>query len=417
MIMRSTVAPDVELDLFLLDMWGRLEDTGGPSRRDSELPYPPGSTGARPCLPREEAMVRSALGSGVVTENELTDLVFFRRYPRRNGRRISLDEPRCPELSKEWLTIRDNCVQPILRGVPPPIQPAPPLIPPRPPSPPSSGPPPPPSPPVSSPPLRVCCLLQLNQLADVASLGAHHTVGGVVYTGRAGFVDVAHVRHTADVTAWVYQQIHATGGASGAKIVTHEGNARLTRPVPAADWLEMARSIAYDDAMGHEIYWYWWFATPGMHNSGFSPEDLCSNYLGTVAAKQALLAGGKFAVAADGALRALLSNLNAQSLVETRKAFYSIALRWVDINLGPDNDKYLRRRNFTRIPWKAGHRSDASTPRFLYERFRVTTGYTFTHNVPWAPDWTFTRAQFPAKIAAIKANAKLLYGPRFDKPR
>ncbi|MGH4012254.1 MAG: hypothetical protein ACRDTH_29515 [Pseudonocardiaceae bacterium] len=64
----------------------------------------------------ESELVRSALQSGVTGENGLTDLVFFRRYPARNGRPISRDEPNYQALSQEWLSIRDTLVRPILRG-------------------------------------------------------------------------------------------------------------------------------------------------------------------------------------------------------------------------------------------------------------------------------------------------------------
>ncbi len=80
---------------------------------------------APPAPPSTESeLVRSALRSGVTDENGLTDLVFFRRYPARNGRPISRDEPNYQALSQEWLSIRDTLVRPILRG-PQPTRPAP----------------------------------------------------------------------------------------------------------------------------------------------------------------------------------------------------------------------------------------------------------------------------------------------------
>jgi len=66
----------------------------------------------------ESAIVHSAIASGQTGENTLTDLVFFRRYPARNGRPISRDEPDYSRLSREWISIRDYLVRPILRGTP-----------------------------------------------------------------------------------------------------------------------------------------------------------------------------------------------------------------------------------------------------------------------------------------------------------
>ena len=75
----------------------------------------------------ETAVVRSAIASGRTDENTLTDLVFHRRYPGRNGRPISRGETDFARLSQEWIGIRDLLVRPLLRGspaTPPPGAPA-----------------------------------------------------------------------------------------------------------------------------------------------------------------------------------------------------------------------------------------------------------------------------------------------------
>jgi hypothetical protein len=51
----------------------------------------------------------------MTSENALTDLVFFRRYPARAGRPLARSEPRFAALSREWLRIRDGLVHPALR--------------------------------------------------------------------------------------------------------------------------------------------------------------------------------------------------------------------------------------------------------------------------------------------------------------
>ncbi len=75
----------------------------------------------------ETGVVRSAIASGRTDENTLTDLVFHRRYPGRNGRPISRGETDFARLSQEWIGIRDLLVRPLLRGspaAPPPGAPA-----------------------------------------------------------------------------------------------------------------------------------------------------------------------------------------------------------------------------------------------------------------------------------------------------
>src|ERR1044072_1293214 len=49
-----------------------------------------------------------ALLQGVRDFNKLTDLLFFARYPGREGQRLTRDE------QKAWLRIRDDIVKPIL---------------------------------------------------------------------------------------------------------------------------------------------------------------------------------------------------------------------------------------------------------------------------------------------------------------
>jgi hypothetical protein len=243
---------------------------------------------------------------------------------------------------------------------------------------------------------------------------------GIVYTGKAGFLDLGHLWQVVEVTAFAYQTIHAAKGATGTKIRCSEGEATLTSTAPAGEWLELARSIAYDDALAHEI-WTYWVRSVGLHHSSFSPEDLPSNYLGTVVAARALAAGGPFVAAVERELKALMVSLDAQDDQQTRAAFGLIANRWVDTSpwLAMAQDGYLRRRNFTRTPWKTGHPSDSATPAFVTAPFVLTSSYDFrvAHGVPGAPTG-FTLSQFPAQIAAIRADAAkpANYGPSFDQP-
>lgn len=64
----------------------------------------------------EQSLVRRAITKGTTNENELTDLVFFRRHPERNGRTISRSEPNFQALADEWLQIRDVIVRPALQS-------------------------------------------------------------------------------------------------------------------------------------------------------------------------------------------------------------------------------------------------------------------------------------------------------------
>ncbi len=164
---------------------------------------------------------------------------------------------------------------------------------------PVAGAPAPPDPPLTKPAavLRDCCLLAPGSLKDISTMGGYRTGGlpgsghpGTVYTSKAGLVDLGHLFAVADVTAYAYQQIYAIQGATGKTITTAHGTATLSQTASPANWLELARKIAYDDSIASEIQTSKGITSrlPGHLNSAFSPEDLCSNYLGTVVAASAL---------------------------------------------------------------------------------------------------------------------------------
>jgi len=111
---------------------------------------------------------------------------------------------------------------------------------------------------------RGCCLLVSRSLTGVDKLKDRWGTGtydrsqpGTLYTGKAGFVDLAHLWSVAEVTAYAYQQIYAAGGKASTKVGALEGDATLRSTAPKTEWLGLARSIAYDDALAHEIAWYW----------------------------------------------------------------------------------------------------------------------------------------------------------------
>jgi hypothetical protein len=286
----------------------------------------------------------------------------------------------------------------------------------------------PPNPRMSKPgPLgRPCCMLSAASLVGIDTLSTTSYAArqpGTLYTGRAGFVDLGHLWAVVEATAYAYQEIHAAKGAAGTTFGTPEGEATLTSTAPRHEWLELARSIAYDDALAHEIITFD-VMLPGGHNSSFSPEDLPSNYLGAALAAAVLVIPNPtspkgslvsrprwtFAAKAESELRRLLASLDAQTAAETKKAFALIANRWVDAAVSTGSSAYLKRRNFTPRPWHAGHASDATPPTWLGAPFRLTASYDYRHAKG------LTRASFPAMIAAIKAKAASKDPQNYNKP-
>lgn len=67
---------------------------------------------------REFLAIRLAILQGTRSENDLTNMVFFARYPERQGQKISRSEPDYERLAREWLDIRDRLVRPAFRTAP-----------------------------------------------------------------------------------------------------------------------------------------------------------------------------------------------------------------------------------------------------------------------------------------------------------
>jgi hypothetical protein len=290
---------------------------------------------------------------------------------------------------------------------------------------------------VSSPPLNIpvrpCCLLmphrhRLDQggpaesFLDIENLGEHNTPNemlGLVYTGKAGFVDLGHLREVCDQTKVVYDQLLA--GQERINVLSGEnsvvGQAEMLKCPIDRILMKIAQSIAYDASVGHEIVTYD-SMKPGHHNSSFSPEDLCSNLLGAIVAERSILQqeGKSYNRAVSEEIYKLLKDLESQTPEESRKAFDKINGRWVKYNsrLSGLSPKYLQRRNFTHIPFKVGHPSDKKTPDFILSGLPDFFGmYKYIHieggnNTP--------KSSYQSEISRIKDAARATYGPDYDKP-
>jgi hypothetical protein len=89
---------------------------------------------------------------------------------------------------------------------------------------------------------------------------------------------------------------------------------------------------------------------PGALNSFFSPEDLCSNYLGTVVAERAIAAGREFNSAVTNELYELIAELDGLEPYESLAAFKLINGCWVGFDfssptLSSYKPSYLKRRS------------------------------------------------------------------------
>ncbi len=181
-------------------------------------------------------------------------------------------------------------------------------------------------------------------LLNLSGLGSENN--GILYTRRGGFIDIAHVRDTADMTFWLFSQIQPRLGQN-VKLTLGEELARReirlfafsppSQPASRytlAAWL--AARLAYQVAAWHEVaQWYGYESVSGFSEavSAFSPEDLYSNLLGARIAANLILTGhatsvGEYNTAMNTALTDALLQLDAQPAAQTRKHFDRIDGLW-----------------------------------------------------------------------------------------
>ncbi|EOX4350681.1 DUF4056 domain-containing protein [Vibrio cholerae] len=144
---------------------------------------------------------------------------------------------------------------------------------------------------------------QGDQSLSTSLLGLSEEHNGLIFTKRAGFIDTAHVRDTADFTYYLFKLNLAQLGHEAQitlptelrsrqihwknQSVSLDPKERVIRSAQAAAF------IAFQLAQWHEIaQWFGLTYVSGFHEqaSAFSPEDLYSNMLGANLARDVLLA-------------------------------------------------------------------------------------------------------------------------------
>lgn len=140
-----------------------------------------------------------------------------------------------------------------------------------------------------------------SQFAITKLLGLSKENNGLVYTEKGGFIDIAHVRDTADYTFYLYQQIQQYLGTGKSIFLSDELRSRqiylpyqskmLAPAMHKEISITLAGIMAFHLAQWHEIaQWYGFQSECCIPEtaSAFSPEDLYSNMLGAKIAMQIL---------------------------------------------------------------------------------------------------------------------------------
>ncbi|QPR29683.1 DUF4056 domain-containing protein [Edwardsiella hoshinae] len=199
-------------------------------------------------------------------------------------------------------------------------------------------------------------------LASLAGLGNEHN--GLLYTRRGGFIDMAHVRDSADMTAYIFSQLYPRLGQAFQLDLGDELAQRwlvfnaFTPPMEAQERYTLAAylaaRLAFQVAAWHEIaQWYGYESIRGFSEgvSAFSPEDLYSNLLGTRLALQLILNGhlasmGQYNAAMMTLLPQALCQLQAQPAVLTRFQFDMLDGRWWDSHQAVPQKFLVLKRNY-----------------------------------------------------------------------
>jgi hypothetical protein len=218
----------------------------------------------------------------------------------------------------------------------------------------------------------------------------------------------------------------------------HIAKVTILQDIPDDDIEETAASIAYDQGVFHEISTYWDIGNAtvqgGGHNSGFSPEDIVSDYLGARIAQRALGSAAIFDLTFDAAvtkdIQTVMRLLDTRTKAETHAAFQAIKQQgWVtdpNSDAEANTDGYLKRRNFNISTMKPCYVSApgigcTGTPAFPIE---IATGFTTRvtdrYSIEFSTDFesagaraklgsSVKRSEFTTVVEAIRQDAKIRY--------
>lgn len=255
---------------------------------------------------------------------------------------------------------------------------------------------------------------QIGNILTLSTLGRHHyndsalgavknivglsdEANGLIYTHRGGFIDIAHVRDTADNTFYLFTRLYPKLGRESRIFYSEELGLRraqfhqFTPPASMVDrynlaaWL--AGHVAYQLAQWHEIaQWYGFQSVLGFSEeiSAFSPEDLYSNLLGARLAINVILQGHAdsvehFNLAMDKALSSALIGLEAVDETQTERQFREVDGDWWNSKRRVPDKFLVLNRNYD-----------------LSEN-RIPTAVPFERSPPY-------RLEMPKKIAGLKLS-------------
>lgn len=263
---------------------------------------------------------------------------------------------------------------------------------------------------------------------------------GLLYSEKGGFIDIAHVKDTADYTLYLFTEIFAHLGENYQIQLDDELATRkiqLFATQPPISYIErytlsayLAAELAFELAAWHEIAQsYGYESVPGFSEgiSAFSPEDLYSNLLGARIALTLILQGqansmAQFSAAMAKTLPLALEELGAYAKNETQQMFDQVDSLWWNSKMHVPEKFLLLKRDYetssTRMPVmplkNIQHGHKLSLPQ-NYKHYKLSH---FAQLQLWPTKYStmlpakngyWTREDFPqiAKFTEIRDNVEL----------
>ncbi len=204
---------------------------------------------------------------------------------------------------------------------------------------------------------RPCCnfsssiftdLFNVTKLTSIDRLEKHKFASGkdeygITYTCRGGFIDIAHLRDTADWTAhliYILPTVLGKGvefpirqeGGGTKKIYFPKLNAEELKAIDLTKTVELAQNLAFEIALWHEIITGFEVHVTTQFaketGSSFSVEDNYSNALGIYIGAMAVLSDKPYEDAVTEELNILLKELHAVNYETTELAYDLLKNIW-----------------------------------------------------------------------------------------
>jgi hypothetical protein len=281
---------------------------------------------------------------------------------------------------------------------------------------------------------------------------------GIIYTRRAGFLDLAHLRESMDWCWYVSQHVKPAlrAGKTTLKIKGYDDSTFHLQFHYPAGWetlppedketilselsIRIAQRVAFNAMTWHEITTWFGYRTTVIvpeQQSSFTYEDTISHLVGIRAGAEALRQPvGAWDLSATQSLSRELKNLQVVSRAQAAQAVQQVKGHWWkngqctrrNLDMG-QHDGVFHPWVIRNAPW-----GDAAPASFTLPTLRNVHGHDFTglwtmtiEPDPFTPDQVLAvspsephlinpETHFPLLISLIHDQMKEKFGPNFDRP-